>query len=179
MIRASVSIIAVGLVCELALAKLPRQTALEDIIRVLKTREEITFEEASKTAGKDAISALVMIATDASFDRVLRARACLSLGNFQSKVVKKVLTSIFGNESEPLEVRKAALIGYARHARNKAIPDLKVFLLDARPEMRIAAAKGLKEVGGEEARQILIYALGNEEVLEVKLAIDRALKDMR
>jgi HEAT repeat protein len=163
----------------MALGKLPRESTVEDIVILLKIKAEITPEEALKAGGRDARSALVQIATDSRFDVLLRARACLSLGYFQGEGAKKVLSNIYGNEGEPLEVRAGALIGFARHEHEKAMADLKGYLEDSKPEMRVAAAKGLKEVGGEEARQMLIYALQNEEVLEVRMVIDKVLKEMR
>jgi len=173
------SVVATVFLCPSADARLPRQTALEDIVRLLKVKDEITPEEARNTAGSDGLSALITVATDGRFDVALRAKACLSLGYFRGDGAKKVLSNMYGNEKEPLEVRASALVGYARHERDKALLDLKIYLQDAKPEMRIAAARGLREVGGEEARQMLVSALQNEEVLEVRSVMDKVLQEMR
>ncbi len=80
-----------------------------------------------------------------------------------------------GNFAAEIEL---ALYGYAYSGRQELVSSLQKEVEGfGSTAMRIAAVKGLGQIGGEAATKVLLFQLRKERVAEVKLAIVRALGD--
>lgn len=156
-------------------AKTPPPAKIEDVVRILRAHRDPVAEDFKKV-GSDVDSALVEIVTSSKAGDELRVRAARALGRFPGPRAEGVLATIIASRETPLEIRAAAMTGLARVKGGAAVTDLKPYLFDPAPKLRAGAAKALGETNSEVAHELLLSALEHESVLEVRQAIDKALK---
>lgn len=159
-------------------AETPTPTKIEDVVRVLKAHPRATPEDlAVAGSGVDVVLTDLLVSRDV--DREVRVRAARALGGYPGSRARAVLVTTLSDREEDAGVRAAAMIGYARLAGTRATTDLKPYLRHERPALRIGAARALGVVGGPQARELLTEALAHEEDLDVRIAMDEALKEMK
>lgn len=159
-------------------AETPTPTKVEDVVRVLKAHPRAMPEDlAVAGSGVDAVLTDLLVSRDV--DREVRVRAAWALGGYPGSRARAVLVTTLSDREEDVEVRAAAMIGYARLVGPEAVTDLKPFLKHASSALRVGAARALSAAGGAQARALLVEALAHEEVLEVRLAMDEALQEMK
>ncbi len=158
-------------------ARNPSSVKLEDTLRVLKTRQDPTPADfATVGSGVDAV--LVDLMGNLKVDAEIRCRAARALGFYPGQPTRAVLmNAVFSNDVE-VSVRSAAMLGLARAFRDEVVEDLKAFLNGGSPQLRCGAAAALGEVGGDRIRVFLMDAIEHEPILEVRVAMEKALKRM-
>ncbi len=159
-------------------AETPPPTKIEDVVRVLKAHPRATAEAlAVAGSGVDVVLTDLLVSRDV--DREVRVRAAWALGGYPGSRARAVLVTTLSDREEDAEVRAAAMIGYARLLGPKATADLKPYLKHASPALRIGAARALGVAGGRRARALLLQALAQEPDLDVRLAMDEVLQEMK
>lgn len=159
-------------------AEPPTATKVEDVVRVLKAIPRATPEDLSVAgSGVDVVLTDLLVSRDV--DREVRVRAAWALGGYPGSRARAVLVTTLSDREEDAGVRAAAMTGYARVAGPLVTRDLKPYLRDANPTLRIGAARALGVAGGREARELLVEALSHEDDLDVRMAMDEALKEVR
>lgn len=176
--RAILGLVALILAAPAGRAEAPSPTKVEDVVRVLKVHPRATPEDLS-VAGSGVDAVLTDLVVSREVDREVRVRAAWALGGYPGSRARAVLMATLSDRNEDAGVRAAAMTGYARVAGLQAVVDLKPYLKDASPALRVGAARALSLVGGPEARALLADALAHEEALDVRLAMDEALKEMK
>lgn len=158
-----------------ASAKRPGPVKVEDVVRVLTHRPDPVPADFSKV-GSDVDSVLAELVGEPKADVEIRRRAALAIGRFGGHRATAVLTSAMCSRDVPDAVRAAAMVGLARARGEAAFEDVKPFLRDPSPALRIGAAEALGEMRGERARGLLAGTIESEESLEVRSAMERALR---
>lgn len=159
-------------------AKMPTPSKVEDVLRILKAKARATPEDLS-AAGADVDGVLVFILSSREFTEEIRARAAWALGGYPGNRARAVLVTTFTNTNESDSVRTAAMSAYAKVQGAVAIADLKPYLKDERPAIRMGAAKALALIGNPEVRVLLEDAIEHEDTLEVRLAMEEALREVK
>jgi HEAT repeat protein len=159
-------------------ARQPAPVRYEDVARILRANPNATPKELAQ-AGAEIDRILVDLATLRTELTEIRIRAARALGGYPEKRARAVLTTLMVAPDELPEVRGAAMEGLARAFGGKVVTELRPYLKDASPVLRTSAARALALAGGDVARGILRDALEHEPVLEVRLAIDEAIKNIR
>jgi len=157
----------------------PEQRKTEDVVRVLQTLKDPRPEEFARHAGDGADRVLVNLLVARKVDPEVRMRACRALARFPGKRAAQVLASLIPNPDEPLDLRGQAMESLADHSGSRVASDLLPWLRDPHPELRASAARALGRTRDGAACQALEDLLGTEEVLEVRLAIEKGLQSCR
>ena len=160
-----------------AQAKAPSATKVEDVVRVLKRHADPVLAD-FETVGSDVDVVLGEMIGGAKIDETLRARAALALGRYSAERWRSLLSATIGSLDAPMAVRAAAMIGYARVLKEGAFDDLKPWLTNPDRRLRIGAARALGEAGGARARVLLMDTIESEESLDVRAAMEEALKKL-
>jgi len=158
-------------------ARVPSATKVVDVVRILKAKARATPEDLAVT-GSEVDVVLTDLLANRTMDREVRSRAAWALGGYPGPRSRAVLISVASDRVEEPSVRASALIGYARVAGPGAVADLKSYLKDPNPVLRAGAARALGAAGGPDARSLLAEAIVHEEDLEVRLVMDKVLKEM-
>jgi HEAT repeat protein len=158
-----------------ALSKSPTPVKIEDVVRVLRAHQDPTVADFRKV-GSDVDSVLAEIVTSGKAGDELRVRAARALGRYPGQRAEAVLTTVLTSREVGLAIRAAAMTGLARVRKAAAVEDLRQYLSDPLPELRAGAAAALGEAGGEAARSLLSAAIESESSLDVRNAIEAALK---
>jgi hypothetical protein len=158
-----------------AAARIPTRVKYEDVTRVLKHRVDPTLEDL-RSAGSRVDDVLVDLVGDPHIDLDIRIRASRGLGRFPGQKAKSALTTCVFSTIDPPALRGAAMLGLARIVGPSVIDDLKPFLSDRAAAVRAGAGRAIGSVRTDRARVILEGALEHEESLEVRGAIEAALK---
>jgi HEAT repeat protein len=161
-----------------ALARTPTPVKFQDVIRILKSVRDPTPKDFA-AAGADVGIALSELVGDPKADTDIRARAAVALGRFEGQRPRVVLATTTHSRDVPEPVRAAAMLGLARSGREAVVEDLKPFLKDPSPALRAGAARALGEAGGTRAREFLQACVDSETSIDVRAAIEEALKRMR
>lgn len=176
------SLIVIGLasllVSPAAFAKVPSKIKVEDVLRVLKHHTDPTPEDL-KVAGSGVANVLADLVGRGRLDTELRIRAAHALGRYPGSQAAIVLGSTVSNPEEKLEIRSAAMLGLARAKGVQSLDKLSEFLKNESTALRIGAARAIGAIGSDGARTLLMNAMHHEKVIEVRLAIDEALKTIR
>ena len=158
-----------------ATARTVTPVKVEDVLRVLKAYPDPGLKELSK-AGSDVDLVLADLMGNPKQDVEIRMRAAAALGLFEGSRPEAVLTSTLSSREVPSRVRAAAMLGLARKLGQGVVEDLRTYLRDADATLRMGAARALGEAGGARARGILTDGLESEDSLDVRAAIEAALK---
>jgi len=158
-----------------AVAKHASPVKIEDVVRVLKHKPDAKPADFTKV-GQDVDSVLAELVGEPKADVELRRRAARALGSFGRRRATAVLTSAMSSTEVPEPVRAAAMVGLARARGESAFEDVKPYLRDGSAALRIGAAEALGTMGGDRARTLLGGAIETEESLEVRAAMEAALK---
>jgi len=158
-------------------AKIPTPTKVEDVSRVLKAKADATPKELS-AAGSDPDAVLAELVGDTRADLELRVRAARALGGYPGQRARGVLTAAMTSRQYPEEIRVAAMTGLARAFKEVVLDELQPYVKDASPGLRAGAARALGVLGGARARALLLSAIESEEVIEVRAAMEEALKKL-
>ncbi|HOE82025.1 MAG: HEAT repeat domain-containing protein [Myxococcota bacterium] len=161
-----------------AYAKRASDVKYADVERILKHKPYATPADLAK-AGSDIDSVLVDMATAIKLNPELRLRAVRALAGYPGARAKSVLTVFATTLEDSIELRGEAMLSLATAFGPVVVSDLEPFLSDKDPKLRIATANALSKAGGPKAKQLLEHALPHEEVLEVRMAIDKALSGIQ
>jgi len=170
-------IVAVLLTTQVALAKAPSDTKVEDVLRVLRHEANPSRKDLA-VAGNHIDGVLADLVGRTRLEMELRVRAARALGLYQGRQVETVLTTTLSNPDMKDAIRSAAMIGLARAEGVMALNELTQYLKDPLPAIRIGSARAIAVVGDERARTLLMDAIHHEKVLEVRLVMDEALDEM-
>jgi len=159
-------------------AKAPSKINVEDVIRVLKARVDPGPADLA-TAGSGVVNTLVDLVVRTRLDEELRIRAARALGHYPCDQSRAVLLTTISNPEEPRPVRVAAMMGLARAQGRHGLGDLEDYLKNEAPALRTGAAQAIAAMGGDRARTLLMSAMHHEKVIEVRIAMDEALRKMK
>jgi HEAT repeat protein len=159
-------------------ARRPSETKYEDVERILKHKPDATPADLA-AAGADIDSVLTDMVSTRKLNPELRLRAVRALGGYPGSRARAVLTTLTTTPDEATDVRVAAMETLAKTFGQSVLSDIKPYVKDPDPALRMAAARALGAIGGREARGLLAHALEHEDVLEVRLIIDEALARIR
>lgn len=176
-ILAAAAMVAVAAPREAA-AKRASDIKYDDVERILKHKPFATPADLA-AAGAHIDSVLADMASARKLEPELRLRAVRALGGYPGSRARGVLTTLATTPGDSIDLRCAAMDALAVAFGPTVLSDLRPFLKDPNPQLRAGAAHALGTSGGPEARHLLEYALEHEEVLEVRVAIDRALSRLR
>ncbi len=158
-------------------AKAQPARKVEDVVRVLKVHSDPVAADFA-TVGSDVDVVLGELIGGAKVDTTIRARAALALGRFPAERWRSLLSATVASADAPVEVRAAAMIAYARIRKEGAFDDLKPWLTNPDVRLRIGAARALGEAGGARARALLMDTIEAEDSLDVRAAMEQALKKL-
>jgi len=151
---------------------------LEDVLRVLKYYTDPRPADFAQ-AGSQVDSVLAELVVEPRADEEVRCRAARALGRFGGTRAVRVLVATMSAPDYPERVRAAAMVGLALASGEAALEDVKPYLKGPSAVLRIGAAEALGVMGGERARVLLTASMESEDVLEVRAAMEAALKAMR
>ena len=106
----------------------------------------------------------------------IRGRAVLALGELPTERSKETLTTMVGNPTVPIGVRRQALIAYARGFPKQAAQEVRARLLKGPALMREAAALATIPLLDPHIEQMLRRIHAADPDIRVRAAIERALK---
>jgi len=161
----------------IAAAKNPTTVKFEDTVRVLKSHQDPGPKDFA-TVGSDVDNVLVDLVGNRKVDADIRARAARALGFYPGPGTRAVLMNAMSTHDVEVEVRCAAMLGMARAFKEEVVEDLKAYLRGGDPDLRCGAASALAEIGGDRVRIFMIDAIDHENILEVRIAMEKALKRM-
>lgn len=156
--------------------KTPSRAKMQDALTVLRHLKEPTLEDLRRQVGEDLVDVLVDVVVDRRMDSQLRCKAAKLLSKAEPGRAVKVFRPIVVDMEEDRKTRTCATEGLGAAGGLEVLADVEPYLLDTDPAIRMAAVKALGLIGGPRARSYLLNALAREDDLEVKQAIDEALK---
>jgi HEAT repeat protein len=155
----------------------PSAVKVEDTLRVLRSRHDPEPKDFLPVGG-DVDQVLAGLVDNSHLDVEMRARAAVALGGWKGPRPEAVLRAAMSDPGGPAELRAAAMLGLAKTSGEVAVEELKAYLQDRSPVLRSGAARALGRAGGGHARILVMAAIENEESLDVREAMEEALKKL-
>lgn len=125
----------------------------------------------------DVVTELKEIALDGEVATSRRGRAISALQHFPTDDVRSFLETRLSDGEKSLYQRKAISALGAGWGEG-SIPTIKKYLTDRDDQLRMAAARTLGNIGGDEARGLLETRRKKEKVDAVKEVVERALEEV-
>jgi len=134
--------------------------------------------------GPDTVELLIDIANTPRDAAKVRVRALAGLGLYPSEDSYAFLTSLLNERNlignfDGLQMRRQAIRSLGRGFGERAIDELMTFKNDEQPAVRQAVAQALGDSGSQRALPTLELWLDNEQDITVKIAVDRAVNQLR
>ena len=178
----TVMVLAIGLVvCGLASPAFGQDVdpkVVSQVETLLSGFEYVPTKADWDRVGPQAAVVLRKIAADTGAKKVQRARAISSLMFFPQSTTQTFLTSLIGEEGQPLVLRRKALRSLANGFGDRAIPTVEPFLSSKDAHLRKTAIKALGSIKTDKSRQLLQARLKVETSKVVKETIEKTLKKM-
>ncbi|MBM4387731.1 MAG: HEAT repeat domain-containing protein, partial [Deltaproteobacteria bacterium] len=125
---------------------------------------------------KEADNVLCEIFNDAKNNEELRRRALYAAGLFPTKKVYAVMLELLSSAEPSVVLKTEAMISLARGFGEKSLTELKKFLNSGDKGLRIGAIVAISNIASKKAAEILSAHLGSEPDIDVKSAIESAIK---
>ncbi len=148
------------------------------VMELLNGIEQPATQADLEAIGDGALAELREIAADESVPTSRRGRAISALQHYPTDEVRELLAETVKSGDKSLYRRKAVgALGAAFGA--DAVATISPYLTDKDEQLRIAVARTLGNVGGDDARAALEARVKKEKTEAVAEAIDAALKEAK
>ncbi len=169
------TVVALALAALLPLAA--RAGEHRDAVMDILNAYEVTASKADLDAlGDGVVAELMEIAVDAEVPASRRGRAISALQFYPTDEVRAFLEARLVDADKSLYRRKA--LGALAAFGPSAVPVIAPYLKDRDEQVRMAAARSLGRIGGDEARGALEARRKKEKVASVREVIDAALQEV-
>ncbi|MDX2231854.1 MAG: HEAT repeat domain-containing protein [Leptolyngbyaceae cyanobacterium bins.349] len=137
--------------------------ALADLLRLpnLSIRQAAAHE-LRELSNDSALPILIQKLKDRTEDSTVRVHAAVALGSIGNESVSPSLTQVFLDNEENTNVRMNSVASLKKIKGEDAIPFLKIALEDEDNNISWIASNKLRELGGDEVKEILLEALASD-----------------